>query len=476
MKVKTIFLNSVWFGVIPKLSTLVSVLLLPVLTPHLTADDYGVWGLISSYTAIMVAIYSLGMHMHLTNSYYEYKENYRLVWGRLLLLFLISASFFSVVLVFIFFFLINEQNILLKVGLAVLASFPVLFNANTLIANHIYVIKAKPKPLVSRNLIASFIGLFVLFLCVYKFKLGYAGFIASTAVSSVLSFILFIQPLWIKEGLFPRVEKNFTRLLKSMKMAIPVIPHAIGFVLISSSSRLIMHWYNVDLADIGIFSNGYMIGEYITVITTAVVTSLVPKVQELYRAGDYKQLRLFYSFAQLCSWTLVVLFSVWMPEMYLYMIRNSSLQIASEVAQRIAFANVFLPFYFFTSSVVFIEKKSKQLLWLVFVPGMLNLLLCFFLIPIYGYKAVVYSTILSYWSQLLIPFYVPYFRKSVSLWLGDLKWLVGLLVFMIGSFYLTMQASSFSPMPKLLFSIAVGIVFLFGIKYFNRSVRFKEFE
>lgn len=66
-----------------------------------------------------------------------------------------------------------------------------------------------------------------------------------------------------------------------LKLSWPLIPHALGFVLLSSSSRIIMNLYQVSLEDIGLFSNGYMMGDYITIITTSLVVALVPQLQKL---------------------------------------------------------------------------------------------------------------------------------------------------------------------------------------------------
>jgi O-antigen/teichoic acid export membrane protein len=441
MRLKTIFLNSIWFGVIPKITTVINVLLLPILTPFLTSEDYGIWGILSSYTAIAVSLYSLGLQMHLTNSYYEYKDKYNLFWGRLLSVFLITALIISFFLTFVYYYLIPEDNFITKSLISVCATFPVLFNSNSLLADHLYVLRGEPKQLVVRNLVSSLFGIFLLFICVYFFNLGYIGFIGSAAISSLVSFLLFIPPLWLEEGLYPRLEKNLKRLKYNLKLAFPVIPHALGFVLISSSSRIILNWHDVKIEDIGIFSNGYIIGDYITVITTAVVTSLVPKVQELYRNKNFNGYRSYYYFSQAFALVTVILFSLWMPELYKVLIRNEELQIANKVAQKICFANVVLPFYFFVSTTTFIEKESKQLFWLVFIPGLLNVTLCLIFVPYFGYEAVVYTTILAYWSQLLIPFLSRYYRDSVKLWLGNLsKILLILCIFSVtlfGSIYLS---------------------------------------
>lgn len=42
------------FGVMPKLASLVNLLLLPLITPFLTPFDYGIWGVITSYSGLLL--------------------------------------------------------------------------------------------------------------------------------------------------------------------------------------------------------------------------------------------------------------------------------------------------------------------------------------------------------------------------------------------------------------------------------------
>jgi O-antigen/teichoic acid export membrane protein len=108
-----------------------------------------------------------------------------------------------------------------------------------------------------------------------------------------------------------------------------------------------------------------------------------------------------------------------MPEIYALLIRNANLAKSCDIASLLCFANVVFSFYAFMSAPAFIEKKTMQLLWLVFVPGIMNFVLCYALIPFFGYRIAIYSTIISYWTQMMIPFFVGYYKKTVSEWLGD---------------------------------------------------------
>lgn len=455
MRIRKVLENSVWFGIIPRISVLLNVLLLPILTPFLTPSDYGIWGIVSSYVSFFVALYTLGLHVHLGNSYYEFKAHYPKVWGRLIFLLIISGFLFSCILFFLVIPLIKERSLLETLFIAFLTTFPVLFNVNNLVSNHYYTFISNPKPLVLRGMISSLIGLVVLYVSVYHFKLGYLGFIFGASVSSSTLFISFIYPLWIKEGLYPRIERRFQRIKNLLIKSLPVIPHALGFVLVSSASRIIMGFYNIPIEEVGIFTNGYMIGDYITIISSAVVTSLVPLMQTSYRSGNFIKYRQYYYFSQAIAFIVIFLFSIWLPEIYIILIRNADLQLAMPIAKKISFANAVIPFYYFISSVVFIKKNNIQLLWLVFLPGIVNILLCLFLIPFYGIDAAIYSTIFSYWSILLVPFISKYHYSCTKVWLGSTYKILFILITLIFLFVISNYVGTLHCYNKAIFTFVL---------------------
>ena len=108
------------------------------------------------------------------------------------------------------------------------------------------------------------------------------------------------------------------------------------------------------------------------------------------------------------------------------------------------------------SAPAFIKKNTMQLLWLVFVPGILNIVLCYTFVPLYGYRAAIWSTIVSYWSQLMIPFVVGYYRRSVHEWLGN-RWLIILvLMVIIADLLIANEAMQFAIWLKLLLTLLSG--------------------
>ncbi len=430
MSTKKIVRNTIYYGVVPKLTMLLSIVILPLTTPFLTTFDYGIYGVLTSYTSLFVSIAPLGLHVHLTNSFFEYPRHYQLVWGRVLMLILMSSFFFGVVNIGILLFTLPMGVSLEGIFLCLAGSVPIFLLANGLLAQHLFPLVERPMPLVFTNLIGSVLGMAVSFVLIYFFHQGYWGLISSGAVSGIFVFVVFLKFVWQDFDIKPIWDRNRNRVRRMMAIALPLVPHTLGFVLLTSSARIVMSQYDISYDEIGLFSHGSTMGDYAVVVTTAMVTALTPQIQRTFRSSDFSSYRKLYYLCQAVALMTSFLICVWMPEIYALLIRNSRLTMSCDIACLLCFANVVFSFYVFMSAPVFIEKNTMQLLWLVFVPGILNLVLCYTLIPVFGYRAAIYSTIISYWSQLLIPFFVGYYRKSVSEWLGA-RWQIGLILLLI---------------------------------------------
>lgn len=468
MSIRKVLANSIWFGIVPKLATLVNVLILPIITPFLTAYDYGIWGIISAYVSIIISVSTLGLNFHLTNSFYEYKNKYTLLWGRILYLLLIGSVLCSVILFACLMVALSEIPTLKRFYVVLLCVFPVLFSANSLIANHIFVLKNTPKPLVLRLLLASFAGILILFISVYYLKLGYIGFVLNAAISSVISFGLFIKPLWLKERIYPIVETNIERVKHLLKLSYPIIPHTLGLMLLSSSSRIVLSIYNISIDEIGLFTNGYMIGDYIIIITAAISTALTPQIQEAYRTCNYLRYRILYYFCQIMALSLIFLFAIWMPEIYKLLIRNEQLQEAGYIASYICFANAVYPFYVFVSTIIFIKKDTKKILYLVFIPGVLNILICLLFVPLFGYKVAIFSSMIAYWSQILIPLFSKYFARITSEWFGNVNKLLYFVLILVCVVMISKLIAELNVELKMIFSL----IFVIGVYCFMRKKNF----
>lgn len=457
-RVKKILFNAFCFGIIPQLGALINILILPWITPFLTARDFGIWGIVTAYSGIGISLCTLGLHCHLTNSYYEYKNNFNLVWSRLLAMFLFFAIIFGFFLFIVFIIVLRKDLSGIELYLtAFFGIFPVMFYPNTVLAVHFYPLKSNPSPLIVAKIMSAIVSVSVLFCSVYFFRLGFLGYVFSAAVNTMLLFLFFIKPIWFREKIFPKVDWNFSRMKKWMRIALPVIPHTLGFMLLTSSSRIIMNIYHLPLDEIGIFSQGFLIGSYTNIIAIGLVTALVPSIQIAYRKKNLIKFRNLFYFAEFTTLIAIVFFCIFMPEFYVFFIKNKELSAACPIAQLVCFANLPYPFYCFLSTIALIEKQTTKLLWLVFVPGIINVLLCLIFLPFYGASVAAVFLLFAYWAQIIIPMFVKYYHKKIRDWLKPAKSvLLGHILFFAVVFFASYYISFLSLIVKL------GIILIIG--------------
>lgn len=474
MNLKKILLNSIWFGVVPKLGTLIHVLMLPILTPFLTKFDYGIWGIVSSYSDLIMAVATLGLQVHLTNSYFELRDKFRMVWGRIAFLLLILSQIFALVLFVTLLCVLKQLPPHLRVIASLVGICPIAFSSMQVLATHFFQLCARPRPLVLGNLASGLLGLSALFVCVYVFRLGYFGFIANAAVTGIAGCVIFAVLICRREKIRFITDIKRRRIAEWMKISLPMVPHTIGFIFLASSSRIIMDLLRIPIEDIGLYANAYSIGGYITIVTTALLISMVPQIQESYRAGRFAEYRRLFYMSQFIVCIAITLFSIWLPELYRILIRNRDFWQCSELAIFFCSAKMMYPLYTLLAAPATIEKRTPQLLWLIFLPGAINVLLCFAVLPFFGYRGAAYCYLIAFWSQIMVPFIAGFHRRNLEQWFGSRYKLLlllatcGILVF---SNVLISRMSCFFKIPVTLFCIFLFVVIYFKYTHqtFHRS-------
>ena len=457
--------DTLFYGLVPKLTIFISVFTLPLITPFLTTYDYGISGVISSYTGFMIAIMPMGLNVHLTNSFFEFPKHYQLVWGRVLFLMLLSSLLLCIINFLILTFTLPMDFSVSLMLLCFLGTVSIIYNVNSILAQHLFPLLQNPKPLVFTNLSGSLMTILLSFVMIYYWHMGYWGLVVPGVISGFIVFLLFVKFIWIDHHIRPLLEHNKRRLTHMFKVGLPLVPHTLGFVFLTNSARVIMSQLDISYNEIGLYSHGCTMGDYAVMVTTALTLAIGPQIQRAYRSYDYTKYRSLYYLCQSVALISSTCICIWLPEIYSFLIKNEELRQSSSIASLMCFSNVVFAFYVFLSTPVFIGKNTIQLLWLVFIPGLLNFLLCLIFIPIYGYKAAIYSTIIAYWSQLLIPYFVSFYRSNVRMWLGDLRKIIFVFVVLLLSLICAQYFSTLMWWIKLLLTLLIIVLFMFFYRH-----------
>ena len=106
---KKFFIDTLLYTAAPKLPSMVSFLILPVITPYLSLNDYGKFGMIIACYSLFQLAVTLGQKVILQNSFFEYPNKYNLVWSRSYGIMIIGSILGSLCMAIAFFFLLNKD-------------------------------------------------------------------------------------------------------------------------------------------------------------------------------------------------------------------------------------------------------------------------------------------------------------------------------------------------------------------------------
>ena len=159
--------DTIYYGLVPKLTIFVTVFTTPLITPFFFFFYYGISGVVSSYTGFIASLAPLGLHVHLSNSFFEFPKHYNLVWGRVLFLVLVSSFVLCILNILVLYFVLPLASSVSLLLLCIAGTMPVLLSANTLLAQHLFPLIQEPKPLVLTGLIGSLFTILLTFVLKY---------------------------------------------------------------------------------------------------------------------------------------------------------------------------------------------------------------------------------------------------------------------------------------------------------------------
>jgi O-antigen/teichoic acid export membrane protein len=107
---KQVFSHTFLYAVGPQIPKIINLLLLPIFTQYLTANDYGIYGLAIAYISAMTAIKDLGMTQTMVNIFTNSKNTNRwlIFWKQQMGILTLWSIIYSAILSFIIYLVFNK--------------------------------------------------------------------------------------------------------------------------------------------------------------------------------------------------------------------------------------------------------------------------------------------------------------------------------------------------------------------------------
>ena len=396
----------------PQIPRVAGIFVLPLITQFLTSVDYGVYGIFTSYVGLFSVASDLGFSILLVNSYYKHPTRWKIIWRQLHFYLLLWSIFYGLALGICLYFIAPpavETN--LSFILVLVCAPIILFNPTIIMGAGYFQYSQKPLYAVT---VLSLVGALTILLNLYTIAflhMGYMGWFISTALATLVQFLLFAYPVYFKHNLQPLFSFRKKFLARQLKLSLPTVPHNYSAYILNSSDRIVMDRVHVKVADIGSYNMAYMFGNYFEVVGNALGMAMGPLYLGLFSKRDAQSGRDIHFITHWLQVSFIAggfMIALWCKELMDLLIRNSELKQVYPLAIIIIMGYVYRPYYWVSvNKLQFMEKTSK--LWRIsFVASILNLGLNIILIPIFGIVAAAVTTFVA----LLYMGFSGHFLKS----------------------------------------------------------------
>ena len=180
----------------------------------------------------------------------------------------------------------------------------------------------------------------------------------------------------------------------AFKFNIVLIPHYLSQIVLGQADRIMIKKY-VGSSEAGIYSFTYNISLVINIITSAINSAIVPYTYEKIKSRDYNNLKKITVFLMLFVGSLCLAFSAVAPELLKIFATNEYYD-AVYLVPVVSMSSFFILLYSLFCNVEFFFEKNKFIANASFVGAAVNVVLNYFLIPVFGYYAAGYTTLFCY--------------------------------------------------------------------------------
>ena len=426
---KKLFGHSLVYAIGPQLPKLVSLFLMPLYTTKLTSLDYGIIGIIGTYTALLGGLRDLGMSQPMVNVFFKYPSRWKLIWSSFygfLSLWSIPFGLLQALMIWISLHnLINVNDIWIIILLQSIGL--ILLELPSKFGSYFFQLSAKPLPIAIISALSGIVTIISQYIFVVTLNLKYMAFIYSFFLASLIPFLYYSYYTFFKLNLLPSFKIKKSLLKHHLKVALPTIPHNYSSYLLNTSDRLVMNLVGVPISSIGLYSFAYNFGGYADMIGGSVGMAVSPFSLKGYALNKQYLTRNLFFLLQLIFLVGTAVVSVWLKEIFSIMVKNEALFATYGMAIIIVFGYVYRPLYWGVINLLGYKEKTSVFWKITLVGGIINVILNLIFIPIYGILAACYTTSFALLYIGFAGFFLKEFKQVSVVNYYPIRWLVAIL-------------------------------------------------
>ena len=407
-KIKSLSRQTLIYGTSTIIGRFLNFILVPFYTNVFPPSEYGIVAVIFAYIAFLNIIYSFGFEAGYfrfasSNEIGNEKQNFT----HPFLTILCNSAFLSG-LILLFNGTISDNIGIKNSSIIVYSAFILFFDALSLVPFAYLRLKNRAKLFATIKLINIVINVVLNLVLILVFKYGLVAVFISNLAASVVTFLL-LSPILFKNLSFKFNRELFSEL---WKFSVPYLPAALASMVVQVISVLIIR-YLTDMETVGIFNANYKLGIFMMLVVSMFEYAWRPFFLNNAKEPGAKPLfaKVLTIFAGTASLIFVILtFTiediVRIPLPYKGYIIGQKYWSGVIIVPIVLFAYLFLGIYTNLIAGIYIEKKTKYLPFITGLGAVLNIIMCFALIPLWGITGSAVSTLASYIAMAICMYVV----------------------------------------------------------------------
>lgn len=384
--------SGIWFVACSLLQKCISFITLPIFTRLMPVEEYGLYSTYLSWYSFLTTFCTLNMHSVLyVNNYTKANTKAEKDFSAIPLLSLSLTLTSSIFLIYIFFHKSLDNFIGLPFYLTCLLFIQILFElpVNFWSTQQKFEYNYIKLVVLTISIVILNSSLGILFVWIANSNEAIARACSIVLVQIIFGGIFYLY-FWRKS------KKVFSTLgwKHALDVQLPLLPHNLSLTILSSSDR-IMITNMIGAAQAGIYSVAYSAGYVVNMLKNSIIEALKPWIYQKIKEKDYQAIRNTVNIIIVLVFIISVLFTAFAPEI-IHIVAPSKYYEAIYVIPPIAASSYFTFLYNVFSIVGMYYEKAKKIMIASLSGAILNLILNFICIPIFGYISSAYTTLICY--------------------------------------------------------------------------------
>lgn len=380
---------SLWFTICSVLQKGITLLSTPIFTRILTTEQYGVYSVYQSWYFILNIFVTLQLYLGVYNNgmtkYPEDREGFTS--SMLGLSSTITIAMFGVYLIGRSIWdSIFELAPIYIYAMFLEFLFAPAFNFWSSSQRYDYKYKKLVVATLFMSISSPLLGVCAVFATEYKAE---ARVLSYVAIQIIMGIVFYIHIMRKGKRFFDLKYWKF-----GLAFNIPLIPHYLSTMILNQSDRIMIN-NMIGTGEAAIYSVAYQISMMMTIITTAINNSFVPYTYKELKDNRNENIKNNAQFLLVVVGIACLLVTAFGPEI-IWIFASKSYYNAIWVIPPVAISVYFMFLYPLFANIEFYYEKTKFVAIASSLAAILNLILNYIFIPMYGYYAAGYTTLVSY--------------------------------------------------------------------------------